>query len=60
LGKLLVREALTQTAARNRPLLFAAVDAKNSYANAIYSTAGFTELARRKALFRRTGGSRAE
>jgi ribosomal protein S18 acetylase RimI-like enzyme len=51
-GRALVCLALESAVARGRTVLFAAVDAQNSYANAIYSSLGFVELARRKALFR--------
>jgi ribosomal protein S18 acetylase RimI-like enzyme len=55
-GRALVGHALTQALARGRSLLFAAVDAANTYANAIYAEAKFVELARRQALFRFPGG----
>jgi ribosomal protein S18 acetylase RimI-like enzyme len=55
-GRALLCEALALAAARGRGVMFAAVDAKNRYANSIYAEAGFVELAPRKALFRYPGG----
>ncbi|MDZ4688340.1 MAG: GNAT family N-acetyltransferase [Planctomycetaceae bacterium] len=52
LGRVLLIDALHAAAARGRAVLFLAVDAKNRYANAIYSELAFGELARRRALFR--------
>lgn len=51
-GRVLMGQALVQAQARGRSLLFAAVDAANDYAHAIYAAAQFVELARRQALFR--------
>jgi ribosomal protein S18 acetylase RimI-like enzyme len=43
-------------AVRERTAIFLAVDAENSFANAIYAELGFVEVARRRALFRFPGG----
>jgi len=56
IGRVLMEQALVLAAGRGRSVLFAAVDAKNGYANSLYSALGFSELARRTALFRRPGG----
>jgi GNAT superfamily N-acetyltransferase len=60
LGRRLLHDAVRAAADRNRSVLFLAVDAENRYANLLYSELDFTELARRRALFRECGGSACE
>lgn len=55
LGRRMIVEALHRAAARGRVALFLAVDAQNTYANAVYADLGFAELARRVARFRPCG-----
>lgn len=49
-------QALNTAAARGGQLTFLAVDARNRFANDIYSMLGFSHLSRRQALFRWPGG----
>ncbi len=52
LGRELLRHALRMAIARGRASLFLAADAANDYANSLYGSMGFFELARRRVLFR--------
>lgn len=54
LGRRMLRDGIQAAALTGRSVMFLAVDCGNTYANAIYSDAGFTELARRRVMLRRS------
>lgn len=53
LGRRVLAEGIRAAAMRDRSVMFLAVDCSNTYANALYSEVGFTELARRRVMVRR-------
>ena len=54
LGRRVLSEGVRAAALTGRAVLFLAVDCGNTYANALYNELGFTELARRRVMVRRS------
>ena len=52
LGRRILAEGVRTAAKSGRSVMFLAVDCGNTYANALYSELGFTELARRRVMIR--------
>ncbi|MBI1346963.1 GNAT family N-acetyltransferase [bacterium] len=57
LGRAVIQRALSTSRNTGRAAIFLAVDAGNGYANTLYATFDFAELARRRACFRPRGGA---
>ena len=54
LGRRVLADGIRAATLLDRAVMFLAVDCSNTYANALYSELGFTELARRRVMVRRS------
>lgn len=54
LGRKVLFDGVQAAALTGRSVIFLAADRRNTYANALYSELGFTELARRRVMLRRS------
>ena len=54
MGRKVLKDGIQAAALTGRSVVFLAVDCGNTYANALYNELGFTELARRRIMLRRS------